>query len=362
MEENRLLELLTRKATGTITLAEIRELQLHLKQHPEDLELSQALEAVWQTHFDQQHSYSEDQQETFIRHLHQKIGIQEDEIPALPLRTTPLRWRKRLLRAAAILFICMGIGAVFYLTQHRDPAKTAPYVHMTRKGSKSVIELPDGTSVWLNADSRLTYAKTYGDKTRTVTLSGEAYFEVVHDADIPFIVQTKAMDVRVLGTTFNIRAYDEDITTQATLIKGKVEVYLRNKEKEKIVLKPHEKLLVKNITDASTRRSDGTPNAVRDNTPEMSVVTIGQSATADSLANEIQWTQNRLVFDQTGFREIIPELERWYGVNITVSDSSLYNRKLSGIFENESLTEVLQSFQLAVGFRYKLSDNTLTLY
>ncbi len=103
----------------------------------------------------------------------------------------------------------------------------ADNVVATRKGSKTNLVLPDGTKVWVNADSRLSYGKNFGNQLREVYLEGEAYFDVAEDKRKPFIVHTNNIDVKVLGTAFNVRAYGNEVNTQTTLLRGSVEVMLK---------------------------------------------------------------------------------------------------------------------------------------
>jgi transmembrane sensor len=120
----------------------------------------------------------------------------------------------------------------------------------TKKGSKSHIVLPDGTNVWLNADSKIIYPGNFQGETREVSLVGEAFFDVVKNVNKPFIIHTGTMDVKVLGTAFNVRSYPGEMTTEASLLRGLIEVTLNGTEKKKILLKPNEKLTVLNSDES----------------------------------------------------------------------------------------------------------------
>ncbi|GAB3412697.1 FecR family protein [Niabella aquatica] len=355
MDKNRLIELLTKKESGIITLPETRELNEYLINNTDDKIIADALTTVLAGSFIVEQAYQPDEIQRHVKNLHDKINT---DLHTLLSARKPGKSRLIIMISTIAASLILGIAGYYFIYSGRQSHTVAKNVLSTKKGSKSTLELPDGTKVWLNADTRLTYDKNYGEKTRAVELTGEAYFDVVKDADHPFIVRTKFMDVKVLGTAFNVRAYDNEVNTQATLIRGKVEVYLRNKTNEKIILKPNEKIIVKN----NEFHNNNAPVPTSRNAPEMSVINIQLNNTADSTANEIQWTKNRLIFDQTDFSEVIRELERWYGVKIMVKDSSVLERRLSGIFENESLPEVLESFKLAAGFNYRISDNILTIY
>src|SRR6266404_8039455 len=116
----------------------------------------------------------------------------------------------------------------------------------TKPGSTSQIQLPDGSVVWLNASSNLTYDKNFGKTFREVNLTGEAFFNVTKDPSHPFIIHTKVIDVKVLGTEFNVKGYPNDAYTETSLIRGSVEVTVKNRADEKHYLKPNEKISVAN--------------------------------------------------------------------------------------------------------------------
>ncbi len=116
----------------------------------------------------------------------------------------------------------------------------------TRPGSKSKVELPDGSVVWLNAGSTLTYDKDFGKENRAVTLIGEGFFDVTKNKEKPFIISTESISIKVLGTVFNVKAYKEDKQTETSLIHGSIEVTIKNRPNDKIILSPSEKLIVEN--------------------------------------------------------------------------------------------------------------------
>src|SRR2546423_14261851 len=103
-------------------------------------------------------------------------------------------------------------------------------------GSRSKLVLPDGSTVWLNAGSKLTYNKDFGNNIREVSLVGEAFFDVMHIPDVPFVIETPTAVVKVLGTSFNVKAYPNETTTETSVIRGRVEISPRQRPGEKFVL------------------------------------------------------------------------------------------------------------------------------
>jgi transmembrane sensor len=126
-------------------------------------------------------------------------------------------------RVAAAAIVVLIAGMVFYLhTVKQSPA--APATIVAARGSKKFMQLPDGSKLWLNAGSRVVFSNGFTAGNREMTLEGEAFFDVKHDEQHPFIIHTGRLDVRVLGTTLNVRAYPGDSTMETTLINGKVEI------------------------------------------------------------------------------------------------------------------------------------------
>ncbi len=205
--------------------------------------------------------------------------------------------------AAAIAAVTLGI---IFALQH--PASHAPAADRaagiikgdneisTRNGSKSHLVLPDGTLVWLNAGSRIVYDKNFGAALREVSLTGEAFFDVARNAEKPFLIHTARIDIKVLGTRFNVRSYPTDQTTEATLIRGSIEVSIKDRPSEKIILKPNEKLVVAN-DDSTLHRNVAGRSGV--NTGE-SLVNIRkptfEPVTCDVV--ETSWVVNKLIFQR----------------------------------------------------------------
>lgn len=355
MDRNRLIELFTKRESGILTLPETRELNEYLKENPADNQLADLLDKTLQGHFHQQDHFDSGQLKKRLQKIHERLS-QEDITPA-NADNSKGRLRKIVGTIAAVLLLTIGCAVVYlHLTEGRtvDHSKN---ILTTKKGSKSNLVLPDGTKVLLNSDTRLSYNQSFGKQTREVTLEGEAYFEVVKDAQHPFVVHTNTMDIKVLGTVFNVRAYHNEKNTQTTLLEGSVEVILNKRnERNLVVLKPHEKIVVNNDPGhIMPLKADEMP------VPDISVITI-KTNVEDSSILETGWTKNKLAFDQARYSEVFPELERWYGITITVKDSSILTRKISGIYEDESLSDVMESLKLATGFRYTIDGNHLKIY
>ncbi|MFT3902024.1 MAG: FecR domain-containing protein [Niabella sp.] len=356
MDRQRLIELLTKRESGVITLPETRELNEYLKANPDDQQVADALKEMLNGTFRPQRMHEYDDIDERLKKLHESIKATNTEERVFPKKQgRGVRIFVRFI-AAAVLVLALGLGIFHFYLRDEEGQPQSQNILATKKGSKLNLMLPDGTKVLLNADSRLAYDLSFGKKLREVTLEGEAYFEVAKDSKHPFIVHTKEMDVKVLGTVFNVRAYSSESNTAATLLRGSVEVTLNKRSNRNVVvLKPNEKIIVNNKENNTIKKP------TKERATDIAVVSIKINS-MDSSVLETQWTKNRLVFDQTDYGDVFPELERWYGISVIVKDSSVLKRKISGIYENESLTEVLESFKLATGFKYNIEDNNLTIY
>ncbi len=338
-----------------ITLPESRELNEHLKENPDDSHLADLLDKILKGHFRQHERFEPTYITKRLQKVHEQIRLEENA--STPIAKPKVRFRNIARAVAAILVVALGSIALYMQLTQNAPVDHSKNILTTKKGSKSNLVLPDGTRVLLNSDTRLSYNQSFGKQVREVTLEGEAFFEVAKDAQHPFIVHTNAMDIKVLGTVFNVRAYHNEKNTQTTLLEGSVEVILNKRnERNLVVLKPHEKIVVNNDPGHLVPlKADEMP------VPDISVMTIKTNA-EDSSILETDWTKNKLAFDQARYSEVFPELERWYGVTIAVKDSSILTRKISGIYENESLNDVMESLKLATGFRYTIDGNHLKIY
>jgi ferric-dicitrate binding protein FerR (iron transport regulator) len=224
--------------------------------------------------------------------------------------------------------------------------------------------LPDGSQVWLNAGSNLDYNNSVFNKDlREVTLNGEAYFDVTKNADKPFIIHTKKMDVKVIGTVFNVRSYNYEKTAEASLIRGSIEVTLKDRKDQKIILKPNEKIsIATQEAEAALSRTEKT-QAVKNTRqiPQILVKELKPSPKYDIIP-EIAWIQNKLLFENENLENIAPMLERWFGKKVEIKNVSLKNLRYYGNYEKETLEEVLSSLKLSNPFNFRIEPDSVVIY
>lgn len=194
--------------------------------------------------------------------------------------------------AAVVLLPMMG----FLHGRHTVEEKFADIIVEVPVGARMKTTLPDGTIVWLNSGSRLIYSQGFGMDNRQLQLSGEAFFEVAHDTVKPFTVHTREMDVRVVGTQFNMRNYSTDAEVSVSLVEGRVALSNKLRNDGEIHLEP--------MQNATLNKRTGR-------------MALHAMRTASSAA----WTGNELFFDESLLSDIAQKMERCYGVRVEVADS-----------------------------------------
>ncbi len=370
MSQERFWILLTRRIAGEASPEDLAELEQLMQQHPEWQFASQNLEDIWNTRPPVDHTEEED---AYLLHMHR---MQEKNIPfgkpilpeeeAAVFELSSHSSRKRLRWVIAGLTVAASVAALLFFNPFSgktDAASTRTLSNIneisTRLGSKTRIQLPDGSVVWLNAGSKLTYDKDYNREDRQVTLTGEGFFDVIKDPAKPFLVHTSNVDVRVLGTVFNVKAYPEDKTTETSLIRGSLEVSIKSRPLDKIILASNEKLVVENKKDTITawKAEDEIDQ------PLMTLNQIKRNS-RDSTINETQWTENKLVFDNEPFEDIAVKMERWFAVEIEITDWALRQKRLTGTFERESVEQALEGLAYAstTPFIFKRSGNKIIIH
>jgi transmembrane sensor len=229
-------------------------------------------------------------------------------------------------------------------------------------GSRTKILLPDGSQVWINSGSKLTYNESFKGGTRDVQLDGEAYFDVVKDAAHPFIVHTSGIDIKVLGTAFNVKAYKTEPVVEATLIHGSIEVINQHRPGAPgVMLKPHEKLIYKKypIADGRDQRAD-VSIAVEPDSYSITIKPLSKNI-ADTEIPETAWVYNKLSFEDERFEDLALKMERWYDLKIEFENERLKDQRLSGSFVNETAEQALNTLKFLVPFKYTIKNKEVKI-
>lgn len=360
MSQENFWVLLSKKLSGEASGSELKELERLILEHPEWQYAVQNLEELWKQQPPRKESIQEE--DAYMLHLHrmQEMNIPFGDEPAIdePVQSVKRMSKKWYWAAAAILIAGFFGVSRFFFKGNNDKAISAQQLNeiSTRRGSKSKIQLPDGSVVWLNAGSKLTYTKDYGRELREVTLTGEGYFDVMKMKETPFIIHTSSIDIKVLGTVFNVKAYPEDKQTETSLLHGSIEVTIKNRPDNKIILRPNDKLVVENELMRKTE-----PQKTVTVSPAYAVNKIAYTL-ADSAVIETQWIDNKLVFRDESFAEVAERMKRWYDVNVEITDPKLQEVRMSGNFEKETVGQALEALKIFIPFRHEQTGNKIIIH
>lgn len=234
--------------------------------------------------------------------------------------------------ASVILLLLMtGLSLHYYtMSQMIMP----DMIVSVEKGQKANVVLPDGSKVWVNSDSRLSYGSRFNQKERVLSLEGEAYFEVTPDKDRPFIVETDELAVRALGTSFNVKSYEEEKDASTVLMTGKVEV---TSDYDRLVLNPNERIVFNKQTGHM------------------------EKSTVENTGDYINWKYNALTFNGETFENIVHTLERYYNTRIVFESETLKKYRFTGTPGNTSLESILQILSLTSPLSYEVRDSMIIL-
>ena len=281
--------------------------------------------------------------ERMLDQSHPEMDAKTEQRMHAQIRSTIAQGRKRSLRtaslrramqwAAMIVLPLLSALLVYLFTSDQLPGNnqvtiTAP------NGEKAIITLADGSRVWINSGSSLTYGNDFNRHERMVSLDGEAYFEVAKDPQRPFIVHTREMEVQALGTTFNVSAYSDENYSSAVLAEGKIKVNVRGQEE---MLTENDRAIVDKANHSlSTDRVYA--------------------------SDFIQWKDGNLYFENSSFDEIANTLSRVFNVEIRFASEKLRSIRFTGTLGNSSIRNALDILSLTSAMHYEMNGTAIELY
>jgi len=289
----------------------------------------------------------------------------------LPTGINKVSYIKIALRYAAIIIITFSIsGLLFYNTGKSRAEKPQQRFSelVVPLGSKAMFTLSDGTIVTLNAGSKLRYDNLFGVNERVVQLEGEGYFKVAKDAGRPFIVKTSYLNLRALGTEFNVKAYSDDNTIETTLVEGSIKIERVNSKNntEVLVLEPNQKFtfykedskLADNKSSAGNAKP-GSPDHISVKSPaEVSRQLAKEDVNVTPI---ISWKENRWIFEKKSLSDIAIDLERRFDVKIVFQSERLKSIRFTGIILAEPIEQVLKVISVSAPIDFKLDGRVVTL-
>jgi len=241
---------------------------------------------------------------------------------------------KKIMRYAAMILIALGIGGLsgyFISKNNAEFADSGTQKYAALKGSVSIVEFADGTKVWLNSGSQLTYREDRKGKQRIAELTGEAYFEVTHRDDFPLLVKVGEIVVRDLGTTFNIRAYPEDSFIETSLVEGQADI-LNSQGNSLLALKPGESAVY------------------LERSKQIEIKPITENVLS-------AWRDGKFVIRDQRLEDIFKELGRWYDVEFRIESQKLRDYRYTGnIKKTTTAQHVLKMLKLTTNFNYRIIE------
>lgn len=364
MEKGNLIwELMAKKSAGEATGEEIRILNDLLEHHGTDIHY---MMSVMDSYWEEMKAAREDKQ------VLQCPGALKDHLKRTSVSGEKIKkdhffyWA-----SAAVIALSIAIGWLMWNPFHLSPGEIN--IVTVRDGSRKRISLPDGSEVWLNGGSRLIYSKGFNHcQSREVTLSGEGYFKIKHNNNCPFIIHTDYLDIKDLGTVFNVKAYPDEKEAIATLISGSIEVSIKDDPGRTIILKPHEKVSyfadIKSLSlDKNNKRVINKevgairPLALRKNRLEVSDIQPVVNMRGDTIVAETAWVNNELVFQGERFGHLAESMQRWYNVSIRIENEQVANYTFTGIFDGETLKQALEELKMIRGFSFEIDKDTVII-
>ena len=316
--------LLKRFVDGLYTRKDADDLLKHFHAGKYNTEISEAMDTVWEEMEEDEVSSLQHQYREEARLLLSRIRKPEKRFSFIPY-----------LRYVAIVAVILSIGwgGFRLIRSNQEKVLTYTEVHVKNGEHKRVI-LPDGTSVTLNAGSYLRYPREFITDVRRIEMNGEAFFEVTRDEEKPFLIHTKDADVKVLGTSFNVKAFDMDEQLTVSVQTGKVQVDL---PEAMMRLLPDEQFVMDKTKGEFQKRNE------------------------DARLSTV-WIKGGLYFNRTPIRTVVNELVRMYNRTIEFAPGAEYDDYIYGEHDNKSLEAVLKSIQYSTDIKYRIENDKIVLY
>lgn len=333
--EDQIDKILTNWLTDTASQEELQILKDWASQDEANLEMMETLKKVW----------NEKNAEPILVNAEDRINEIWQKGKQEKLKK---QWRVfnriPLIKYAAVVILLVGSSfGIFYWVQIAEapqvdiPASAPSFVlRENRAGQKTKISLPDGTIAYLNSSSSIKFLNGFIGNERRVVLEGEAFFEVAKDKSKPFIVESRTVETIALGTAFNVNAFDDTKVVRVSLVEGEVKVNQIGNNDKTVILNPGWELVV---------------------VPETRSFLEMQF----NLEEVTGWKDGKMVFNNASLKEVTQRLERWYGVTIQVRGNVPENWKVTTVYENQTLKNVLTDLQYSKKFAYEIDGSNITI-
>lgn len=264
--------------------------------------------------------------------------------------------------AAVISLVVIALGTG-YLLKHKsivpEDKESVSYNEVdVPYGQKSTLILSDGSKIWLNAGSKVRFPNHFTGTKREVWFEGEAFFKVAKNASRPFFVHTSDINIKVFGTSFNVKAYRDEGVIETTLIEGLVSLTVNHpagKTSREVFLHPnHKAIFIKNKT---TFISEDIRHDVHEPIKTRQIMISSPVNDETSVA----WREGKLIFDNESFENIAKQLERRYDVKIIVGDEKVNQIHYSGVLKNISVEQAIKAIAMTTDLAYTIKDNEIII-
>ena len=331
--ESKIADLIRRYLENKCEGKDVEELMQLFQQEGNRQHIESLLFEYWQRTPSFQHKIAKSELDEMLNSIHHQINLQE------PSRKGVVRkLMNYAAKVAAILFIPLLIGTVWYVSQNWVYDLSDSMITLqTPMGSKLKTTLPDGTEVWQNAGTTIQYPAHFTRTNRQVYLTGEAYFHVSSDKKHPFYVKTTDGTIKVTGTRFNVSAFPDDNFSSVVLEEGKVSYTPANKEDKQQIIKPNEQVLyMKESGDLIKQKTD--------------------------VYKYTSWINGKLIFRNDPLAEVVKRLERWYNADIVLNDpdGTLSKHPFTMTIYDETLEQVLDYITEAANLKLEKQGSGLT--
>lgn len=355
--DSKIHELIIGYLTNNNTPEENKVLHDWLKQSEENKKIMLKLQRAWQIST-QTVPAQEEITKSDLNKVHAKLKLRPGKQKYISRKFTFIRI------AASVVFLLGIFTASLYFLLNKEIAENKLCRIVVPKGSKTMAQLPDGSTVWLNAESTMTYDPvTYNKKNRNVKLVGEGYFSVATNPKKPFIVEAKNFKVKAFGTEFNVKSYPEDVTVETTLIHGivKVEGGNSNNKHFEIKIKPKQNLIC--YAKANSGKTETNIALPSDSATEVGNNKAQLPVLQDNVKTVLytSWKDDRWIVEGERIGDLAVKLGRRYNVAINFKSEDIKNYMFTGTFQNETLEQVMQIIKLTAPITYKIGKGEVTI-
>lgn len=349
-------DLIIRFLTGETTTLESKHLSEWLAESSENLSYFNSIRNIWLA-------------SSQISPLTLEANSQNGENRELNSKGVQRNVLNLTLKVAAIILLAVISGVVLY-NQLSESNKLSPatVAFEATLGSRAVATLPDGTKVWLNSGSKLVYDESYNAESREVKLTGEAYFNVVTNPSKPFVVKTGKINIKALGTKFNVKAYPDDASIVTTLEKGKVVIEGKDSQDREFMveMKPKETVTYYKKEDniGTIKKKNSADTKIEEKLPEAIVNDISAAVTkTEQVKTELftSWKDNRWVIEKQKLGDLARDLERRYNIKIHFASDSIKKFHFSGSIENETIEQVMVIMRHTIPLKYKIEKGIINI-